>query len=52
MRRRGQAAVTEQQLDRTHVGARFQQVGGEGMSQLMGSDRFADTTHAVRFLAR
>ena len=39
--------MTEQQLDGAHVGAGFEQMGGERMTQRMGRDRFAyASTHA------
>ncbi len=43
--------MAEQQLDGADVGARFQQVDGEGMSQRMGRDRFANATKAMGPLA-
>jgi hypothetical protein len=43
--------MTQQQLDRTYVGARFQQMDGEGVPQGMRCDRFANTATPPRLLA-
>lgn len=42
--------MTEQQLDGAHIGARFQQVSGEGVTQRMGRDRLGDAAGTVRFV--
>ena len=44
--------MTQQQLDRAHVGARFQQMHGKGMPQGMRRNRFGDTATPTRLLAR
>jgi hypothetical protein len=49
--RGSEAAMTQQQLDRTYVGARFQQMDGEGVPQGMRCDRFANTATPPRLLA-
>ena len=47
----GQAAMTHQQLDRAHVGAGFEQVGGESVPQRVRRDRLLDPRYAAGFLA-
>src|SRR6266567_7864786 len=49
---RGQAAMAEQQLNGTDVGARFKQVNGESVTQRMRCDGFGDFANAVGLLAR
>ena len=44
--------MTQQQLDRAHVGARFQQMNGERVSQGMRCNRFGNTATPTRLLAR
>jgi hypothetical protein len=44
--------MTQQQLDRTYVGARFQQMHGKRMPQGMRRDWFANTATPTRLLAR
>src|SRR5882724_6138784 len=50
-RSRRQTAVTEQQLNGTHVSTTFEQVGGEGVTQRVGRDWLLDTAAAVGLLA-
>jgi hypothetical protein len=42
--------MTQQELDGTYVGARFQQMDGEGVPQGMRCDRFANTATPTRLL--
>lgn len=41
-RRGGEAAMSHQALNRVHVGARFQQVGGKRVAQPMNAARLGD----------
>src|SRR6516165_3688795 len=43
-----QAAMSQEQLNGADVGARLQQMNGEGVAQAMGSDRLGNVTAAVR----
>ena len=44
--------MTQQQLNRAHVGARFQQMHGKGMPQGMRGNRFGNRATPARLLAR
>ena len=44
--------MTQQQLDRAHVGARFQQMNGERVPQGMRCNRFGNPATPTRLLAR
>ncbi len=46
----GQAAMSQQQLDRAHVGARFQQMDGERVSHGVRCDGFGDPAEPPRCL--
>ena len=50
--RGSEAAMTQQQLDRAHVSARFQQMDGERVPQGMRCDRFCNTATSTRLVAR
>ena len=44
--------MAEQQLDRAHIDAGFEQVNGEGVPQTVRRDGFENTAKPVRLLAR
>ena len=50
--RSSQAAMTQQQLNCAHVGARFQQMHGKRVPQGMRCDRFGNRATPARLLAR
>jgi hypothetical protein len=43
--------MTHQQLDRAHIGAGFEQMGGEAVPQRVRRDRLFDPRYATGFLA-
>jgi hypothetical protein len=43
--------MTQEQLNGTHVGARFQQMNGEGVPKAVGRDRFGNAAALVGLLA-
>jgi len=47
----GQTTVPQQELDGPQIGAGFEEVGGESVSERVRGDRLADPRRSVRLLA-